>query len=116
VHFIRGKAAEVSAVPESPEEEGRLVVVAEDTLLGLTRRVPADLVILSPGLTPRRDAAAVAHVLSLGCAQGNFFLEKHPKLAPVDTATDGIFLAGACQGREDIDSVAGPPRRPGPWS
>jgi len=36
-----------------------------------------------------------------------FFLERHPKLAPVDTFTDGIFIAGACQGPKDIpDSVA----------
>jgi heterodisulfide reductase subunit A len=107
VHFIRGKAAEVTAVAESPEEEGKLMVVAEDTLLGITRRVPAELVILSAGLAPRKDSSDVAHVFSLGCAQGGFFLEKHPKLAPVDTPTEGIFLAGACQGPKDIpDSVA----------
>jgi heterodisulfide reductase subunit A len=34
-------------------------------------------------------------------------LEKHPKLAPVSTATDGVFIAGACQGPKDIpDTVA----------
>lgn len=34
-------------------------------------------------------------------------MERHPKLAPVDTFTDGIFIAGACQGPKDIpDSVA----------
>jgi heterodisulfide reductase subunit A2 len=107
VHFIRGKAAEVTDVPESPEEEGRLIVVAEDTLLAMNRRVPVDLVILSPGMKPRADSADVGHVFSIGCSQGGFFLEKHPKLAPVDTATEGIFLAGACQGPKDIpDSVA----------
>jgi heterodisulfide reductase subunit A2 len=107
VHFIRGKAAEVTDVARTPEEAGRLVVVAEDTLLGMTRRIPADLVILSSGLTPRRDAADVAHVFSLGSAHGGFFLEKHPKLAPVETASEGIFIAGGCQGPKDIpDSVA----------
>jgi heterodisulfide reductase subunit A len=36
-----------------------------------------------------------------------FFLEAHPKLRPVDTAVDGIFVAGCCQGPKDIpDSVA----------
>ena len=43
----------------------------------------------------------------IGCAQGGFFLEKHPKLAPVDTPSDGIYIAGACQGPKDIpDTVA----------
>lgn len=107
VHFIRGKAAEVTEVAQSEEEAGKLIVVAEDTLLGLTRRVPVDIVILSTGLRPAKGAEELARKLSLSCSDGAFFLEKHPKLAPVDTASDGIFLAGACQGPKDIpDSVA----------
>jgi heterodisulfide reductase subunit A len=107
VHFIRGKCAEVTEVSESPDEEGKLVVIAEDTLLGITRRLPVDLVILSPALKPAKGADEVARLFSLSCAQGDFFLERHPKLAPVEAATDGLFLAGACQGPKDIpDSVA----------
>jgi heterodisulfide reductase subunit A-like polyferredoxin len=107
VHFIRGKAAEVTDVAELPEEDGKLVVVGEDTLLGITRRVPVDLVILSGGLKPHKDVDEVARTFSLSCAQGDFFLEKHPKLAPVEAASDGLYLAGACQGPKDIpDSVA----------
>jgi heterodisulfide reductase subunit A len=107
VHFIRGKAAEVTDVAESPEEEGKLIVVAEDTLLGLTRRLPVDMVVLSGGLVPAKGADEVGRVFGLGCGHGDFFLEKHPKLAPVDTASDGVFVAGACQGPKDIpDSVA----------
>ncbi|MFO7905541.1 MAG: 2Fe-2S iron-sulfur cluster-binding protein [Planctomycetota bacterium] len=107
VNFVRGKCAEVTEVAESPEEEGKLIVVGEDTLLGVTRRVPVDMVILSAGLKPHADVAEVAHKFSLSCAQGEFFLEKHPKLAPVEAASDGIYLAGACQGPKDIpDTVA----------
>jgi heterodisulfide reductase subunit A len=97
----------VTTDAETPEEEGKLIVVGEDTLLGITRRIPVDMVILSAGLKPARGADDVARALSLSCTDGQFFLEKHPKLAPVDTATDGIFLAGACQGPKDIpDAVA----------
>lgn len=107
VHFIRGKAAEVTDAAETAEERGKLVVVCEDTLLGLTRRLPVDMVILSSGLRPAKGSEKVARAFSLSCSQGDFFLEKHPKLAPVDTASDGIFLAGACQGPKDIpDAVA----------
>jgi heterodisulfide reductase subunit A len=36
-----------------------------------------------------------------------WFTERHPKLDPVATMTDGIFVAGTCQGPKDIpDSVA----------
>jgi len=106
VHFIRGKCAEVTDVAETPEEEGKLVVVGEDTLLGITRRVPVDMVILSSGLKPHEDADEVARRFSLAHG-GGFFIEKHPKLAPVEAAADGLFLAGACLGPKDIpDSVA----------
>jgi heterodisulfide reductase subunit A len=43
----------------------------------------------------------------MSCGSEGFFLERHPKLAPVNTFTDGIFIAGACQGPKDIpDTVA----------
>ena len=107
VPFVRGKCAEVTDVAESAEEQGKLVVVCEDTLLGVTRRIPVDMVVLSSALQPRKDADDVARKFSLSCAQGNFFLERHPKLAPVEAASDGLFLAGACQGPKDIpDTVA----------
>jgi heterodisulfide reductase subunit A len=107
VIFIRGKAAEVTNVADSPEEEGKLMVCCEDTLLGLVRRVPVDMVVLGNGLEPRADAADLARTLNIGCSREGFFLERHPKLGPVQTASDGIFLAGACQGPKDIpDSVA----------
>jgi len=107
VHFIRGKAAEVTDVVESAEEEGKLIVVGEDTLLGLTRRIPVDMVILSTGIRAAKGADETTRVFSLNCTEDAFFLEKHPKLAPVDTGSDGIFLAGACQGPKDIpDTVA----------
>lgn len=107
VIFIRGKGAEVTDVAESPEEEGRLIVQCEDTLLGLVRRIPVDMVILAGALEPRADADDVAKIFSLSCAQGGFFLEQHPKLAPIATNADGIFIAGACQGPKDIpDAVA----------
>ena len=105
--FIRGKAAEVTDVPQTPAEKGKLVVVAEDTLLGIVRRVPVDMVVLSVGFEPRKDTIETARIFSISRSQDGFFLERHPKLAPVSTASDGIFIAGACQGPKDIpDSVA----------
>ncbi|MDI6813532.1 MAG: NAD(P)-binding protein [Desulfitobacteriaceae bacterium] len=101
VNFIRGKGAEVL------EKSGRLVVRAEDTLLGAFREVPVDMVILNSALIPRRDAGAVAHLFSIQRSRDGFFLESHPKLEPIKTATDGIYLAGTCQGPKDIpDTVA----------
>jgi heterodisulfide reductase subunit A len=101
VIFIRGKAAEV--IPQ----DGHLLVKAEDANLGRVVQIPVDMVVLSAGLEPRRDAAEVAHIFGLSRSKDGFFLEKHPKLAPVETASDGILIAGACQGPKDIpDTVA----------
>lgn len=107
VHFVRGRAAEVTDVALSPEEEGHLIVKTEDTLLGIVRRIPVDMVILSSGLAPNADAKKVAQVFGFGCSANGFYLERHPKLEPVSTVTDGIFIAGACQYPKDIpDTVA----------
>ncbi len=103
-HFIRGKVADV--YPE-PNGGGRLVVQAEDTLLGMVRRFPVDMVVLAVGLEARPDAQDVRRLFNLSCSSEGWFLERHPKLAPVSTFTDGVFLAGCCQGPKDIpDTVA----------
>jgi len=71
------------------------------------RRIPLDMVILSVGIEPRADAQDVRRLFNISCSTEGFFLERHPKLAPVNTFTDGIFIAGACQGPRDIpDTVA----------
>jgi heterodisulfide reductase subunit A len=85
----------------------RLVVRAEDTLLGKAVEVEADLVVLATGLVPRSDAENVSTLLKLPRSEDGFFMELHPKLRPVDTTTDGMFLAGCCQAPKDIaDTVA----------
>ena len=107
VFFVRGRGAEVTNVAERPEEEGKLVVCCEDTLIGAYRRVPVDMVILATGLEPREDADEVRRTFGISCGAEGFFTEKHAKLAPVSTTTDDVFLAGACQGPKDIpDAVA----------
>jgi heterodisulfide reductase subunit A len=107
VHFIRGKVAQVSDWATRPEEEGKLTIQVEDTLAGMIRRIPVDMVVLSTALEPQADAEAVRRLFNISCSTEGWFLERHPKLAPVSTFTDGIFLAGACQAPKDIpDSVA----------
>jgi len=104
---IRGKVSEVSGWPQSPAERGKLILLVEDTLVGELRRIPVDMVVLSTGLEPQDDSEAVRRLFNLGCSAEGWFLERHPKLAPVDTFTNGIYLAGCCQGPKDIpDTVA----------
>ncbi len=105
--FIRGRVSEVTDMALSDDEEGKLIIRVEDTLIGAVRRIPVDMVILSTGLEPGMDQNEIAKIFNISCSQDTFFLERHPKLAPVSTFSDGIFLAGTCQSPKDIpDTVA----------
>jgi heterodisulfide reductase subunit A len=100
--FVRGKVAEITDAARTPEEKSKAIIICEDTLIGEQRRVPVDMVILAAGLEPREDAQEIGHMVGISCGEAGFFTERHPKLDPVATMTEGIFIAGACQGPKDI--------------
>ena len=105
--FIRGKVGSISSEIATEGEQGKLIVSAEDTLLGTMMRIPIDMVILATALEPQADAKEVARMFNIGCSAGGFFQERHPKLDPVATTTDGVFVVGCCQSPKDIpDTVA----------
>ena len=104
-NFIRGKVAEISSVARVPEEEGKLVIQVEDTLIAKQRRIPVDMVILSSGLQARHDAKEVAKMFGISCSSDEWYIERHPKLDPIATMTDGIYIAGCAQGPKDIPAT-----------
>jgi len=105
--FIRGKVAEVTDQAMAPDEDGKLVCIAEDTLLGKRLRVPVDMVVLCAAMQARQDAPDIGRLFGVNQGADGFFLEEHPKLAPLNTATDGVFIAGVCQSPKDIpDTVS----------
>ncbi|MGQ9646492.1 MAG: 4Fe-4S binding protein [Thermodesulfobacteriota bacterium] len=87
------------------QRSGKLMIKAEDELLGEAYEEEADLVVLATGLTQRKDADQLRSLLKLSQGPDRFYLEAHPKLRPLDTATDGIFLSGTCQGPKDISDT-----------
>jgi len=101
VRYIRGNPSEIFSKGD------KQVVKVEDTLTATPMEDEVDLVVLATGLEPRADARGVIDLLRLSQSSDKFFLEAHPKLYPVDTSTDGVFLAGCAQGPKDIpDTVA----------
>ncbi len=85
----------------------RVVVRAENTLIGEPIEKEADIVVLGMGLKPNKGVESVINMLKLSKSVDGFLMEAHPKLRPVDTATDGIFIAGCCASPKDItDSIA----------
>jgi heterodisulfide reductase subunit A len=95
-------------IPSEIFRRGEKVVLrGEDTLLGQPYEKPFDLVVLATGLVPSQGARTLKDLLKLSLSPDGFFMEVHPKLRPLDTAADGIFLAGTCQGPKDItDTLA----------
>ena len=98
VNFIRGR---VSRLFEDPKTKN-LIIHAEDANLGMPIEVEVDMVVLATAAIPKKGTEDVARVLNLTRGADGFFMESHPKLKPLDAPTDGIFLAGACQGPKDI--------------
>jgi heterodisulfide reductase subunit A len=101
VHFYHGRVQEIS------RKNGRLEIWWDESYYNQPDHVAVDMVVLATGFEPREDASQIASLFGISRSPDGFFLEKHPKLGPVETATDGIYLAGACQSPKDIpDSVA----------
>ncbi len=104
VTFIRGRVGEII----QDDETNTLTVRGEDTLLGKPIQLDdVGLVVLSTGVVAPETTKHVAQVLNLSLSPDGFLLEAHPKLRPVDSFNDGIFVAGMAQGPKDIpDTVA----------
>jgi heterodisulfide reductase subunit A len=99
--YLRGRISKIY------QDGSKLMVCGEDSLIGRPVEIPADLVVLATGAEPNVGAAELAQTLKISYDTNNFFIEAHPKLRPVETQTDGIFLAGCCVGPRDIpESVA----------
>jgi len=97
-NFIRGR---VSRIFENPKTNN-LIVRAEDTALGKPIEIEAEMVVLATAAIPKKGSDELSRILNLTRGANGFFMESHPKLKPMDAPTDGIFLAGACQGPKDI--------------
>jgi heterodisulfide reductase subunit A2 len=90
-----------------PVDDCEMLIEVNERLSGETIEIPADLVILMVGMEARDDSEQVARLVNISRDKDGWFIESHPKLDPVATTTDGIYIAGACQAPKDIpDSVA----------
>lgn len=90
-----------------PKDDCGMLIQVNEKLSGEVIEIPADLVILMVGMEAREDSEDVAHLVNISRDKDGWFIESHPKLDPVATTTEGIYIAGACAAPKDIpDSVA----------
>lgn len=89
------------------DDDCDMLLEVRETLSGEQIEIPADLVILMVGMEAREDSAHVARLVNISQDKDGWFIESHPKLDPVATTTDGIYIAGTCAAPKDIpDTVA----------
>jgi len=98
VVVVKGRPSEIEEIPESKS----LVVMAEDLYTGERLELTTDLVVLATALLPNEDTPELARKLKVSTGEYGYLMEAHPKLRPVDSFQDGIFLAGAVLGPMDI--------------
>jgi heterodisulfide reductase subunit A len=90
-----------------PKDDCEMLIEVHERLSGEHIEIPADLVVLMVGMEARDDAKEIAHLTNISQDKDGWFIESHPKLEPVATTTDGIFIAGTCVAPKDIpDTVA----------
>jgi heterodisulfide reductase subunit A len=101
IHYTRGKVSRIY------EQNGKVKIFGVDTLLDKRIEVKVDMAVLALAMVPSPDIQDLASRMRIQIDGNNFLQELHPKLHPVESATSGIFLAGAAQSPKDIqDTVA----------
>lgn len=102
VKYIRGLPGTIREDPKTKD----LILTVEDTATNKLEEHRVEMVTLAVGVKPPQGIKRIQEMLALQINSDGFFLEAHPKLQPVDSATRGIFFAGCAEGPKDIkDSV-----------
>ncbi|MDX9854203.1 MAG: FAD-dependent oxidoreductase [Tenuifilaceae bacterium] len=97
VTFIRGRLSESSEI-----EGGRVLIKAEDTLASTPLKMSVDIVVLMVGMSPLRGTNKLATELGLSINADGFIAATDLHTNPTGTATNGVFVAGACTGPNNI--------------
>jgi heterodisulfide reductase subunit A len=101
--FVMYAKNDLPTIREASAGDGcGMLITLKEQLSGEEIELPADLVVLMVSMEPREDAGEMARLVNISCDKDGWFIESHPKLDPVATTTDGVYIAGACQFPRDI--------------
>ena len=93
IRYVRGRPSRILEDPRS----NKLKVMVEDTRSDVLLSEEFDMVVLSVGAD-----GPEAVPLPLARSPEGFYIEAHPKLKPVDSPSDGVFIAGGAESPKDI--------------
>jgi len=91
----------------SVKDKCEMLIELNEKLSGESVEVAADMVILMVAMESQDNAKTLGQTVGVSLCGNEFYIEKHPKLDPVATTTDGVYVVGSCQSPKDIpDSVS----------
>ena len=96
------KFVKYDELPRVTIEEGKVLVSVRDVTISETIIIPADLLVLVNGMAPSKWIDEVNRVFRVSCGDEGFLREAHPKLRPIESPTEGIFLAGSSVGPKNV--------------
>lgn len=86
------------------EKDGdNLKVTVKDHVLGLPIVIEADVIGLAAAILPPEDNTKLNRLFKVPLNADGFFLEAHMKLRPVDSASEGVFMAGIAHGPKNME-------------
>jgi heterodisulfide reductase subunit A len=98
---------DIPKIKQSKGKDYSMLIELNEKLSGEAVEIPADMVILMTGMEAHANAKEIAHSVGISMDGNAFYIEKHPKLDPVATTTNGVYIVGGCQGPKDIpDSIS----------
>lgn len=101
VNFVKGKIGRITE-----KEGGDLTLRYEDINEGKVMEAEHDMVILSTGVLPNKDASQLFETEKLQLDQFSFVGQADPYGSPSKTNIEGVFVAGTAIGPMDIpDSI-----------
>jgi len=100
VTFIRYDQNRPPKVTANPD--GSLLVTVYDLYLGAEIELESDLLVLSTPLVQHEDGEKLASQLKVPLGADKFFFEAHPKLKPVEFASEGIYICGTAHGPKTV--------------
>jgi len=100
--FMFDQQDELPKIIKSERKNCEMIIELEEKLTGKSIAIPADMVILMVGVEAQENARDIAHAVGISTCKNSFYIERHPKLDPVATTTDGVYIVGTCQGPKNI--------------
>jgi heterodisulfide reductase subunit A len=89
-------------LPKVNQNGKSLKIEFKELLSGEKIQIKADMVVLMTAMESQNNSKEIAHLTGISIDKDGFFIEKHPKLDPVATTTEGVYIAGSCQSPKDI--------------